>query len=93
MSKSLLEQVHALPGGQEFIDEVDTQKADSLKARVVSLQQGLKEVEESDAHQTNLEEAKELRAKANEIMSSYKDLKKAVGLKTKYVLQRLSEKV
>jgi len=65
----------------DFASEVESLKPDELKARVVQLQQALQESElalEAD--------------EAREFAAPYLDVRKAVKLKTAYILGLLNEK-
>lgn len=73
----------------DFCNEVDKLPAEALKARVVGLQQAL---EESEAHKENNDELHDARAAVQELAAPYRDVKKAVKLKTKYVLDLLKER-
>lgn len=73
----------------DFVAEVDQLDAASLKARVVSLQQGL---QESEDHKEENEALKTARAEVSELSGPYRDVKKAVKAKTSYLLKLLEEK-
>lgn len=73
----------------DFCHEVDSLGAEALKARIVQLQQTL---EESEAHKDSNEELKQLRSQVSELAGPYRDVKKAVKLKTKYIIELLKEK-
>lgn len=73
----------------DFVQEVDTLTIDQLKARIVQLQQAL---EESEAHKEANEALASAKAELSELSGPYRDVKKAVGLKTKYIIELLKEK-
>lgn len=73
----------------EFCQEVDALGADALKARIVSYQQSLAE---SEACKENDDELKQARAKVSELNGPYQDVKKAVKIKTSYLVELLAEK-
>ena len=87
MSKTVTEQVQELY--PDFADEVVRLDTDDLKGRIVSLQQQL---EESEVHKEANEALKDARSAVNELMGPYRDVRKAVRLKTKYLVELLSEK-
>lgn len=70
----------------DFANEVEKLDATALKARIVGLQQAL---EESEAHK----EANDVLAQAKaELNGPYQDVKKAIKLKTKYIIDLLKER-
>lgn len=73
----------------EFVEEVYNLTSEALKARIVSLQQGL---EESEAHKEANDTLKEARAQVTELNGPYLDVRKAVRLKTSYLIELLREK-
>jgi hypothetical protein len=73
----------------EFANEISFLDLPSLRARIVSLQQALAESEE---HREANDSLKEARAVVSEISGPYNDVKKAVKLKTKYILDLIKEK-
>lgn len=72
----------------EFVKEVNKLTKDQLKERVVQLQQGL---EESEAHKEDNTDLKNARVIVSELNAPYRDVKSAVKLKTKYILDLLKE--
>lgn len=73
----------------EFVAEVETLDVKQLKERIVGMQQAL---EESEAHKEANDSLKRARAEATELAAPYRDVKKAVKAKTKYILDLLAEK-
>jgi hypothetical protein len=73
----------------EFTNEVDSLTADQLKARIVGLQQALQESDNAKEADEGLQLAKD---QAREFAAPYNDVRKAVKLKTQYILELLSEK-
>jgi hypothetical protein len=73
----------------DFVQEVDTLTGDQLKARIVQLQQAL---EESNAHKEANDDLTAAKANVTELNGPYQDVRKAVQLKTKYLIELLKEK-
>ena len=73
----------------EFAKEIESLTKDQLKERVYQLQKGL---EESEAHKEANDELKAARANVSELNAPYRDVKTAVKLKTKYILELLDKK-
>lgn len=73
----------------EFATEVAGQSSDQLNNRLATLAKYLEESETAMENDTALEDAK---ANASELAAPYKDVKKAIRLKTKYVISLLNEK-
>lgn len=73
----------------DFVNEVDTLTSDQLKARIVAYQQQL---EESETHKEANESLLDARNEVNMLAGPYRDVKKAIGLKTKYIIELLKEK-
>ncbi len=72
-----------------FADEVSRLSAEEINARIVEMQKGL---EESESHKEANEELKQARDTVTELSGPYRDVKKAVKIKTKYLLELLKEK-
>ena len=70
----------------DFANEVRGLDGAALKARIVQLQQAL---EESEAYKEANELLQQARAQVTELAGPYRDVKKAVKLKTKYILELL----
>lgn len=73
----------------DFASEVESLKPDELKARVVQLQQALQESELALEADEALQHARD---EAREFAAPYLDVRKAVKLKTAYILGLLNEK-
>lgn len=73
----------------DFTKEVDNLPVEALKARIVQLQQGL---EESEQHKEENIAIEQTRAELKELTAPYRDIRKAVKLKTSYLLDLLKEK-
>lgn len=81
--------VFALPGGQEFADEVRGQSVQALEARITRMQKDLDESEEHRAQNVSLNNAKD---EVKELSGPYNDVRKAVKLKTKFIIELIKEK-
>lgn len=85
--KSLLEKIDKeFPG---FADEVQGLDAQDLKNRIATYAQELEASDEAREADEGLQQA---RAEAKELGAPYRDVRKAVKLKTKYLLALLAEK-
>jgi hypothetical protein len=73
----------------EFVGEVSGLSADQLNNRLATLAKNLEESETAKEDDEELEEAK---AHASELGAPYRDAKKALRLKSKYVISILKEK-
>lgn len=73
----------------DFAKEVDQLGPEDLRSRIVGLQKGLQESEEHKEANETLADAQSAVA---ELLGPYRDVRKAVKLKTKYVLELLKEK-
>jgi hypothetical protein len=73
----------------EFETEVAGLNIDQLNNKLASLAKGL---EESEATKEDDEELNKAHALASELGAPYKDVKKAIRLKTKYVIGLLRDK-
>jgi len=78
-----------LPGGQEFKDEVDRLNIPQLEARISSYQ---KQLDESEEHKKNNDALNHVKAEKAELEGPYNDVKKAVKIKTKYLIELIKEK-
>ena len=74
---------------KEFADEAERLSIDQLNAKLVSLAKYQNENEEAKERDEDLEKAQALAA---ELGAPYKDTKKAIALKSKYVIHLLKEK-
>ena len=78
-----------LPGGKEFKEEVDTLSVATLEARITKMQKGLDESREHKKQNKVLQEVKDKKA---ELEGPYRDVEKAVRIKTKYIIELIKEK-
>lgn len=81
--------VRKLAGGEEFMEEVMGLTVAQLEARITTYQ---KELDESEEHKKNNEALKEAKGEVAVIEGPYKDVKKAVQVKTKYLIELIKEK-
>lgn len=87
MKKSVKEQI--LKDHSDFATEVETISISALRARIVTLQQVL---EESEQHKEANETLQQARDQVKELAGPYRDVKKAINLKTRYILEMLASK-
>jgi hypothetical protein len=73
----------------EFASEVQSLETDALKARIVSLQQALEESDEAKEADEGLKEAK---AAYDLAVGPYRDIRKAVRMKTKFLIDMLKDR-
>lgn len=73
----------------EFAAEADAMSSDKLTVRLAYL---AKELEESETHKENNETLEQAKGDVAELSAPYKDLRKAVRLKSKYIIALLKEK-
>lgn len=73
----------------DFTQEVDNLSSAELEARIVRMQQTL---DESEMHREGNDSLKQARATLTELSGPYNDVKKAVKLKTRYIIELLKEK-
>lgn len=85
--KSVMKQIQE--NYPEFADEVNGLSAEQLNNKLASLAKGLEESENSKEID---EELQRTRALATELAAPYRDVKKAVNVKTKYVISLLRDK-
>jgi hypothetical protein len=78
-----------LPGGKEFKDEVDALGIPALEARITRMQ---KDLDDSEEHKKNNEALNKVKAEKAELEGPYNDVKKAVKVKTKYIIELIKEK-
>lgn len=86
---SIETKVYKLPGGKEFIDEVVGLSIPQLDARILQMQKALEESEQHKEQNIALQTAKDEVAVLD---GPYKDVKKAVKFKTKYLIALIKEK-
>lgn len=70
----------------DFTSEVDNLTPEQLKQRIVGMQQALSD---SEAMRESDDQLQAARASAKEFAAPYNDVKKAVKLKTQYILELL----
>ena len=87
MAKSLTETVQS--EYPEFADEVLALNVEQLEKRIANYQ---KELADSEEHKANNEVLKSVKAQYDELKGPYEDVKKAVKLKTKYLVSLIREK-
>ncbi len=87
--EKLESKVFALPGGKEFKEEVDSLSVPVLEARITRMQKDLDESEEHRKENVALNNAKD---EVKELSGPYNDVKKAVQVKTKYIIELIKEK-
>lgn len=73
----------------EFADEVASFDVSALEDRIVSMARSLDDVEKAKAADEGLEQARE---QAKQLNAPYNDAKKAIRLKTSYLILLLEEK-
>lgn len=73
----------------EFAEELNGATTDQLNSRLATLAKGLEESEQAKEVDDELEKARLL---ASELSAPYRDVKKAVQLKSKYVIGLLRDK-
>ena len=73
----------------EFAEELNGATTDQLNSRLATLAKGLEESEQAKEGDDELEKARLL---ASELAAPYRDVKKAVQLKSKYVIGLLRDK-
>lgn len=72
-----------------FVEEVQGLNIEQLEARIVGLQKGL---EESEAHREANEELKNARDAYATLRGPYDDVRNAVKLKTRFIVELIREK-
>lgn len=85
--KSLLEKIQ--DEYPEFTSEVDGLNVQELKNRIANYAKALQESEESRDADEDLKRAKE---EAKELGAPYRDIRKAVKLKTRYLISLIVDK-
>lgn len=73
----------------DFCKEVDKLNAADIRTRIVGLQQAL---EESEAHKADNKPLADAKAEVKVLNEPYRDAKKAVKLKTAYLVDLLKER-
>ena len=78
-----------LPGGEEFIETVDSLSTEQLEARITQMQ---KDLEESEIHREENTVLNDLKEQVSMISGPYNDVKKAVKTKTSYIIALIKER-
>jgi hypothetical protein len=78
-----------LPGGEEFKSTVDSLNVAQLEARISDMQ---KHLNESEEHKENNEDLKNAKEEVKLLSEPYNDLKNAIKIKTKYIIELIKEK-
>lgn len=73
----------------DFVEVVDALGVPELEKRLNTLAKQAEEVESSKENDEGLEEAKQV---ASELAAPYRDAKKEIRLKTRYIIQLIGEK-
>jgi len=81
--------VRKIAGGDEFISTVSGLSTEQLKSRITSLQT---ELRESEDHKEENEQLKNARQLVSELSGPYRDVQKAVKLKTSYLIDLIRER-
>lgn len=89
MSEDLEKKLVKLPGGREFMESVMGLSNKELEARISQMQKAL---DESEEHREANEALKNAKDEVKLLSGPYNDVKKAVKLKTKYIIDLLKEK-
>lgn len=87
--EALEKKVFKLAGGKEFKEEVDRLSVAQLEARITNMQKALEDSEDHKEQNVALQQAKD---EVKMISGPYNDVKKAVKVKTKYVIALIREK-
>lgn len=85
--KTLMEKLDSqFPG---FVDEVSGLSVQALEKKVADYQKSL---EDSENHKSANEPLRVAREQLKELNAPYSEVRKAIGLKTKYLIQTIREK-
>lgn len=87
--EKLEKQVFKLPGGKEFKETVDRMSVKDLEGRITQMQ---KDLADSEEHRENNKVLKDAKDKVSELSGPYNDVKKAIKVKTKYIIELIKEK-
>lgn len=87
--EELEKKLFKLAGGAEFKNEVDGLSIELLEQRITNMQKAL---DESREHKKNNEALKKVSDEKSELEGPYKDVEKAVKVKTKYIIELVKEK-
>lgn len=89
MEQKLTEKLYKLPGGEEFESAVLGLSVEQLKARIAQMQ---KDLDESEEHKLANNALADLKSQVSTIEGPYNDVKKAVKIKTKFLIELIKEK-
>lgn len=89
LDKELETKLMKIPGGEQFRDEVWGLSVEKLEDRIANLQKALDESEEHKKENQALKDAKD---EVSMLDGPYKDLKKAVQVKTKFLIELIKDK-
>lgn len=78
-----------LPGGEQFLEEVAGLDVETLEKRISGYQKSLEESEEHKEENTALQNA---RNELSSLVGPYNDIKKAIKVKTSYLIALIKEK-
>lgn len=89
MEKELQQKLYKIAGGEEFEGEVLGLSVKQLEDRIANLQ---KELDKSEEHKKENEALKDAKYEVSIIEGPYSDVKKAVQIKTKFLIELIKEK-
>lgn len=89
MSKDVSIEEKARKESPQFVDEVQNLPIPELEKRLSDLAKGAEEVEDAKAADEELES---LRAQVNELAAPYRDAKKAIRTKMRYIISLIKER-
>jgi len=89
MQKELEAKLFKLAGGEEFLGEVQGLSVEKLEDRIANLQ---KQLDESEEHKKENQALKDAKYEVSLIEGPYNDVKKAVQVKTKVLIELIKEK-
>ncbi|NJO48297.1 MAG: hypothetical protein HC840_01115 [Leptolyngbyaceae cyanobacterium RM2_2_4] len=89
MDQKLTEKLYKLPGGEEFEGEVLGLSVEQLKNRIAQMQ---KDLDESEEHKKDNQALADAKSEVAMIEGPYNDVKKAVKVKTKFLIELIKEK-
>lgn len=87
--ESVEQKVLKLAGGEEFATSVVHLTVPQLEARITQMQ---KDLDTSELHRENNEALKQAKEQVAELVGPYNDFKKAVKLKTQFIIALIQEK-
>jgi uncharacterized small protein (DUF1192 family) len=89
LDKELETKLLKIPGGEEFRDEVWGLSVEKLEDRIATLQKAL---DESEEHKKENQALKDLKDEVSLLEGPYNDVKKAVKVKTKFLIELIKDK-